>query len=82
MSLSNSIRMMLIKRSNISEAELARRMKVSPQNLHNKLKRDNFTEQDMREIASALDCTLSICFTLNDTNEAYRLTDDGLERIN
>lgn len=82
MSLSNSIRMMLIKRGNISEAELARRINSSPQNLNNKMRRDNFTEQDLKTIASALGCTLSISFTLNDTNEAYRLTDDGLERIN
>ena len=53
----------------LSEAELARRMKISPQNLHNKMKRDNFTENDLAEIAKALDCTLSVNFMMNDTGE-------------
>ena len=63
------IRILLVKRGNISEAELARRLGISPQNLHNKMKRDNFTEQDLLEIASALDCTFKTEFVLNDTGE-------------
>ena len=47
------IRIALVKRGNISESELARRIGISPQNLHNKMKRDNFTETDLREIAEA-----------------------------
>lgn len=81
MALSNSIRMMLIKRGNISEAELARRLDISPQNLHNKLKRDNFTEKDLQEIAKALDCTVSITFKLNDTGEAFKMDESGIERL-
>lgn len=69
MSMTEKIRIMLVKRGNISEAELARRMGVSPQNLNNKMKRDNFTETDLIEIARALDCSLSISFTMNDTGE-------------
>lgn len=69
MGMVEKIRILLVKRGNISEAELARRMGISPQNLHNKMKRDNFTETDLAEIAAALDCTLSISFTLNDTGE-------------
>lgn len=69
MAMTEKIRIMLVKRGNISEAELARRMCISPQNLHNKMKRDNFTETDLMEIAKALDCSLSINFTMNDTNE-------------
>ena len=63
------IRIALVKRGNISESELARRIGISPQNLHNKMKRDNFTENDLAEIAKALDCTLSVNFTMNDTGE-------------
>lgn len=62
---------MLVKRSNMSEAALARAMGVSPQNLHNKLKRDNLTEKDLLAIAEALNCTLEINFTFNDTNEKF-----------
>ena len=69
MALSDRIRILLIKRGNISEAELARKLGISPQNLNNKMKRDNFTEKDLREIADALDCTVSISFKLNDTGK-------------
>ena len=67
--MAEKIRILLVKCGNISEAELARRMEISPQNLHNKMKRDNFTENDLVEIAKALDCTLSVNFTMNDTGE-------------
>lgn len=69
MALSERIRILLVKRGNISEAELARRLGVSPQNLNHKMKRDNFTEKDLTEIAKALDCTFSVSFVLNDTGE-------------
>lgn len=69
MALSERIRILLVKRGNISEAELARRLGVSPQNLNHKMKRDNFTEKDLTEIAKALDCTFSVSFILNDTGE-------------
>ena len=69
MAMAEKIRILLVKRGNISEAELARRMGISPQNLHNKMKRDNFTESDLWDIATALDCNLSINFQLKDTGE-------------
>lgn len=70
MSLTEAIRIALVKRGNISESELARRMDISPQNLHNKMKRDNFTEEDLQEIASALGLRLEICFIDPNTGEA------------
>ena len=60
MSMVESIRIALVKRGNISESELARRIGISPQNLHNKMKRDNFTETDLREIADVLGLQLEI----------------------
>ena len=62
MSMTEAIRIALVKRGNISESELARRMGISPQNLHNKMKRDNFTETDLREIAEALGLKLVLAF--------------------
>lgn len=56
------IRIALVKRGNLSESELARRMGISPQNLHNKMNRDNFTESDLRQIAEALGLQLEISF--------------------
>ena len=64
MGMTEKIRIMLVKRGNLSEAELARRMGISPQNLSYKLKRDNFTEGDLRAVARALDCALEIVFIL------------------
>ena len=62
MSMTESIRILLVKCGNLSESELARRMGISPQNLHNKMKRDNFTETDLQEIAAALGLELDISF--------------------
>lgn len=69
MGVSELIRILLIKKGNISEAELARRMGMSPQNLHNKFKRDYFTESDIVRVGKALDCEVKISFTINDTGE-------------
>ena len=62
MSMVEPIRIALVKRGNLSESELARRMGISPQNLHNKMNRDNFTESDLRQIAEALGLQLEISF--------------------
>ena len=69
MSMVQAIRIALIKRGNLSESELARRMGISPQNFHNKMKRDNFTETDLREIAEALGLRLEISFIDPETGE-------------
>ena len=69
MAMTEKIRIMLVKSGNISESELARRMGTSPQNLHNKMKRDNFTESDLAEIAEALNCDLKIQFISKETGE-------------
>ena len=69
MAMTEQIRIMLVKSGNISESDLARRLGISPQNLHNKMKRDNFTESDLREIANALNCNLKIQFISKETGE-------------
>jgi len=69
MSMVEKIRILLVKRGNISEAELARRLGISTQNLYGRMKRDNFTDKDLRKIAEVLDCTFKAGFTLNDTGE-------------
>lgn len=70
MDMTEKIRILLVKRNNISEAELARRIGISPQNLHNKFKRNNFTTTDLMEIAAALDCDLRIDFIDKETKTA------------
>ena len=69
MSMIEKIRILLVKRGNISEAELARKLGDSPQNFNAKMKRDNFTEKDLQRIAEVLNCTYNAGFTLNDTGE-------------
>jgi len=69
MSMVESIRIACVKRGNISEAELARRVGVTPQNFNNKMKRDNFSERDLQEIADALGLKLEISFIDTETGE-------------
>ena len=69
MSMVEKIRVACVKRGNISEAELARRVGVTPQNFNNKMKRDNFSERDLQEIAEALGLRLEIAFVDPETGE-------------
>ena len=69
MSMVEKIRVACVKRGNISEAELARRVGVTPQNFNNKMKRDNFSERDLQEIADALGLRLEISFVDPETGE-------------
>ena len=69
MSMVEKIRVACVKRGNISEAELARRVGVTPQNFNNKMKRDNFSERDLQEIADALGLRLDISFVDPETGE-------------
>ena len=69
MAAAEKIRILLIKRGRMSVSELARRLGTSPSNLHDKLKRDNFSERELKEIAEVLGCSVNTVFTLNDTGE-------------
>ena len=60
---SEQIKILCIKLG-ISVSELARRCGQTPQNFNGKMKRDNFTEKDLRAIALALDCTFEAAFIL------------------
>lgn len=59
----------LVKRNDITLTELAERLQTSRQNLNDKLRRDNFTENDLKQIAAALNCTYESVFIMNDTGE-------------
>lgn len=47
-------------------SELAALLNTSQSNLSNKLKRDNFSEKELQEIAEVLDVELDIRFILKD----------------
>jgi transcriptional regulator with XRE-family HTH domain len=66
--MSEKIRIVLIKRK-MTISSLAEKLNTSSQNLSGKLSRDNFNENELSEIANALDCTFEATFTLNDTGE-------------
>ena len=68
--LEQKIRIAMIKKNIKSLSELAGRMEnCSPQNLHNKIKRDNFSESEMHKIAEALGADLRIEFVDKETGE-------------
>jgi hypothetical protein len=69
MGLAQKIRIIMVKQGNIAEAELARRLGQSPSNFNGKMKRDNFSEKELWEIAEALGCGLKISFVDNKTGE-------------
>ena len=68
MTASEKIRI-LAKRKGKSMGDIADMTEQSRQNLSNKMKRDNFTIAELNRIAAALDCSVSICFTDNETGE-------------
>ena len=59
----------IMGRRDISITELAKKTGQSPQNMSNKMSRDNFSEKELKEIAAVLDCTFETVFRLNDTGE-------------
>ncbi len=71
MDMTEYIRILLVKRGNMTETELAKRIGTSPQNIHNKFKRNNFTMKDLHEIAEALDCDLDVRFIDHTTGQAF-----------
>lgn len=52
--MSEKIKILLVKKG-MSTVELATLLDVTPQNLYNKFKRDNFSEKELIEIAEALE---------------------------
>lgn len=69
MGMAEKIRIMRIKRGNLSERDLAARMGDTPQNLNNKMKRDDFKESELRKIANALGYELVVKFIDTETGE-------------
>ena len=67
--MTQKIRILLVKKDNITEAELARRLNTTPANFNQKMKRDNFSEQDLREIGGVLGCDVKITFVDRQTGE-------------
>lgn len=52
----------LLKRKNVTIVELSKKLGTTNQNMANKFKRDNFSMNELEEIAEALDCEFEECF--------------------
>ena len=53
---------LLLRRKEMTVTDLANSIGTTRQNLTNKLKRNNFSENELREIAKALNCSLILEF--------------------
>lgn len=59
----------LLKRCGMTAGDLADKIGTSRQNLSNKMRRNNLSENELQEIGTALNCTVQIIFTSNETGE-------------
>jgi len=64
MTTSEQIRVLCV-RTGISLSELARRINQTPQNFNSKLKRNNVTQDELNQIAKALNVTYEQYFVLS-----------------
>lgn len=72
MSIAEKIRIMRVKRGNLSERDLAARIGDTPQNLNNKMKRDDFRLSELEKIASGLGYKVEIKFIDAETGEEFK----------
>jgi transcriptional regulator with XRE-family HTH domain len=68
MTISEQIKVLCV-RSNISVAELARRIGTTPQNLSGKMKRESFTVAELENIAVAVNSSFERKFILKNGEE-------------
>ena len=69
MSMTEKIRILLIKKGNMSITDLAKLLDTTPQNLNGKMKRDNFSQKELQQIAEVLDCDYKSSFVIRETGE-------------
>lgn len=67
--MSKKIKMLMLERE-ITQIQLAEKLGTSQSNLANKLKRDNFSEKELIQIAKMLNATYEGNFVLNDTGKS------------
>ena len=71
MSMSEAIRILMVKRGAISATKLAGLINYSPQRFWDKMKRDSFNEEELEKIAAAVGCKYKSirAFVIPDTGE-------------
>ena len=60
---------MALSYKGMSQAELARQIDTTPQNLSQKVKRNTLTKEDLEQIAAALGAEFTCCFRFPDGTE-------------
>lgn len=68
MTISEQIKVLCV-RSNVSVAELARRVGTTPQNFGGKMKRESFTVSELEDIADAVNSSFERKFVLENGEE-------------
>ena len=68
MSMAEKIKIMLIKRK-MSAVDLSKILDCTPTKVYNKLKHDNFSEKELKQIADILNCDFKGTFVMRDTGE-------------
>ena len=63
--MTEKIKILLIKKG-MTVTNLAEKLNVTPQNLYNKFKRDNFSVKELQEIATVLEVEFEFNFVLED----------------
>lgn len=68
MSMTKKIKHLLVERE-MTQAKLAEKLNITGATLSDKMKRDNFTENDLIEIADILNCDFKGIFVMRDTGK-------------
>ena len=68
--MSEKIKLVMVKRG-MSDKDLAEALGCSSQNVYALLKKDNWSESQLRKIGDKLNCDLEMSFRLRDTNERF-----------
>ena len=71
MSITKKIKLLLVERD-MRMTDLAEKLHTGKSNLSSKMKRDNFSENELREIAEVLNCDYNIIFTMKDTGKEIK----------
>lgn len=66
--MAKKINVLLIE-TGITKQELARRLETTPSNISGKLKRDNFSERELQEIAAACGASFEGSFIITGTGK-------------
>ena len=63
----------LLFKKKIAKSKLAEMVGMTPNNMYNKFKRNSFSIEDLQKICDALNCTLELSVTINETGERIYL---------